>query len=1436
MSDVGLGATLQLEITDALARIEQVGASLAAATSGIPVTLDQPDAAPITASIDDAVAAADTTVTPDAQSDGVTTSIDDAIGAADTTIPVDADITAAASEIDSLSAVSDVIVPVDADTTAADASIADVVAVADAETATITVDADTSAADAAISATGDSASNASGGVDQLTSSLGALKGSTADATGLAAGLGSAVGSLPGPFGEAAAAGGALIGIIGGFFEAGTSLIAAEQRLTLTTGEFRQAIEQIDVGSLRTDIKGLAADTGSTIVPIDNAISRIFQLGTSSGETGQQITSTSAKIVALAGFVRASNPALGETGDIANRLTDSLARGGRALQQYGLSLAAKDILEKAQQETGRQTVTQYEKTAAAADLLSEKLGPEFAARIAAGTENPVIQIGQIKAEFTALFEEIGKPVVAPVVSILRDLAPLGEEVGRTLGVAVEAVLPFAEDLGIVAKQAAPVLDVLIAVAAPLIKLAALLNPINVALRVGDAAFSHIIGPIESLGGALERLASGPVGKVESVLSGVISFAEGVGEKVSAIAGKVEDFLGGGGTSEDKFTAAVKDATKAADDQAVSTIKAAAADGTLTEAQANAALGAKDHTAALAALQPELDAHAVAVAEAASAYGPLFASADKGVGALTAVGAESATAGNAISALAASGINPTSDALLTFAQSLNSADLSAVGLDNTAIALGVTTAQLSAFLSGVSSAIAGFVSKVDAGIPSIGDAFKPVTASAKSAGGAMANTAQTALQTQRSIESAQHGIEIANRGVADSADALVKANQGVQTSVENLTKAQQNLQDAEQALADSRNPAKPKDVEQANINLERAQLNVTKATDSVTKAENDLNNARAGVGTISVHDAEIALQDARLSAEESTIRVSDAEDALNTVRQVGTEADKNVTSAEKAVATAHDQVTSAADGVVAAQHQVELANRAVADSAYAAKSAQEALTLALNKPAPSGGGGGAAVKEAQVSLDEFVNNLQSSTTKTKKFFDELRQIIATGAVELAGQLAQAGPAQAGKIVDTLAKSIGPGNKSPLVTYAEQAVEASNTEYNAENDFLTSTFGPAFALANGDVARAGTAAFGSNFNPAAKIAIAAQVASGQLSTDGAHIALIAATAGDQAATNYGKNIAHLDDATIAAGLAAAHSLQTTDLSGPAATAAASATGPYGAALIDPKTGLPAVTVAALNAAGHALEDPNGLGVLRTGSKSAGDVSLQGFVEGIHPIPEHAASTIANAIPGVDAPSVVNAIFDATKAGKFIGEAFSAGLAQGIADPKSSHLIDSASRAIVDYAEKQAREQAQSHSPSLVWAEIGHDLAAGLGVGLSSDEAQAFASAGVKKLLDGTLVTATAAIADELGGLGVAPASTIFRGALASPAVTTTASTFGSRQNQANGAAQIQVAVGPFSFDSGTTTEQAAALVRSATDSAVDAVRRRSAVFVAVQTAGQR
>lgn len=433
---MALQETLDLDIAAALRGVDSIDDALTQLTSrfrvGLADALDvlrtpaevAVDTTALTSAVSDAIAGADTTVTLDgldATAASVTDAIDAGVTAADTAVTVTAD---------GLPAVT--------------ADVTDAVQVADT---TVTVDADTAPAVAALNDLGQAGDVGADAVDKVTSSTSRLDVAAAFAAGDLTDL---TETLPESGALTAVAGGlAAVAVAAtASFHAADEAQIADARLADTFGNLADSVQDINVGGLTGDLTELAEQAGSSDEALKLSIARLAELGRSGGASDENIVQVSQDIAALALRLSVANPTLGDAGDIAGRLTTAFARGGRALAPFGLALTSTEINARALRDTGKSTVdelTLFDKSAAGAAIavgqLGDQLGPDFQR----GTEQTVIGLRSVKEEFGNALEEIGKPLLAPVLEELREGKPALIDLATLFGDLAVDVLPLATSL-------------------------------------------------------------------------------------------------------------------------------------------------------------------------------------------------------------------------------------------------------------------------------------------------------------------------------------------------------------------------------------------------------------------------------------------------------------------------------------------------------------------------------------------------------------------------------------------------------------------------------------------------------------------------------------------------------------------------------------------------------------------------------------------------------------------------------------------------------------------------------------------------------------------------------------------------------------------------------------------------------------------------------
>lgn len=444
---------LELDIDEALRGIDRVEEALTGAATSFKVALadaldllgtvavGEVDASSVTTAIDTAVEAADTEPAIEADASGVTTAIDDAVAGADAEVPVDADATAVTAEIDAAVEGADSTVEVDAITEAVTQQIEDAVSEADA---TVEVEADTSSAEAAITDLGDTAADAGSGVGGLSLGLGQLSAAGDAATGSLAGLQGGLAATHPVAGAAAVGVASVAAAAGTLFKQALDSDTAQRRFNEALGDMAERVNGIHVDGFADDLEQLAERAGSSDEAMKLAAARIADLGRSAGASQESIATTAENILLLATRATVLNPTLGDAGDVADRMTNAFARGGRATQAFGISLTAAEITARALQDTGKaaaEELTNYEKSAAGAAIVTERLGASLQSDIVSGAQGTEIQLRSLREEFGNTLEEFGKPLLEPVIEAIREGQPILLDLAQTFGTLAADALPL-----------------------------------------------------------------------------------------------------------------------------------------------------------------------------------------------------------------------------------------------------------------------------------------------------------------------------------------------------------------------------------------------------------------------------------------------------------------------------------------------------------------------------------------------------------------------------------------------------------------------------------------------------------------------------------------------------------------------------------------------------------------------------------------------------------------------------------------------------------------------------------------------------------------------------------------------------------------------------------------------------------------------------------
>lgn len=449
-----ISESIELDISQALGRVDDIGTALSNVvstfSSELSTVLGDITVPPIEVPVDETA---------------ITAGIDDAVAAADTTVPIEADASSIPVEIDA--AVGEVgPVTIDVDVTGTE-QLADLSAqAADAST-------QVGGLDAAAQGAGASELDAAGAAENLADQTGAISaaaglasGDLTSVAGIAGTAGGAMNSaadgvavlasqlgvaLPG----AAKAGIAAIasvaaaaGILGAFTDLVVGKAAeaqsATERFNLTLGDQAEVVNKVNIGGLNEDLSTLALRLGSDDDAIRQADASLFQLGKSSQASSTNIAATVEQVNALAARAVALNPELGQVGANIDGLSAALGRGGKPLAAFNISLTANEINARASADAGGKAADQltvYEKRAAGAALATEKLGKSLSTDIDAGAKNVAFSFSSLKQGFEEVLETLGAPLISPTLELLRSAIPIGVDIAKALAAAARAVLPL-----------------------------------------------------------------------------------------------------------------------------------------------------------------------------------------------------------------------------------------------------------------------------------------------------------------------------------------------------------------------------------------------------------------------------------------------------------------------------------------------------------------------------------------------------------------------------------------------------------------------------------------------------------------------------------------------------------------------------------------------------------------------------------------------------------------------------------------------------------------------------------------------------------------------------------------------------------------------------------------------------------------------------------
>lgn len=422
-----------------------------------------------------------------------------------------------------------------------------------------------------------------------------------------------------------------------------------------------------------------------------------------------------------------------------------------------------------------------------------------------------------------------------------------------------------------------------------------------------------------------------------------------------------------------------------------------------------------------------------------------------------------------------------------------------------------------------------------------------------------------------------------------------------------------------------------------------------------------------------------------------------------------------ASNEAIRKAHAEVSAAAGQMSEAEQQAaEAAQKALEQIATAATQNLPTAKTAFEQTQQA-----AADFGVQMDPNILLQGFQEKLKAQLSFGANISTIMQAGFSEIGDVVAQEGPEKGGQIAQALADGIKSGDPTIVQQLNDTAKLLGVVAPVLEDQFKT-TWGPAIqrgqaeAFANLspvvrqmfglDVPTAIADQAPANTSAAEQVAAAAAFGyvDGVKGIPGSAEAAAAAASygfvngrplnvtaggivGAGAMAGFAEGIGGIGGVAEGSGQQAADALGSTAPATGAAGTQSAQTGVSGfAAGIDPLTGI---------------------------ARSAGDSATAQFGEGLAPLPGLTGPAIALAAVGIIQGALPLAA-TAYGAGAGVGASFAAGIASGIAS--NSAGVEAAAAQIVSDAEAAARKRADSHSPSRLFARVGHDIARGMATGI--------------------------------------------------------------------------------------------------------------------------
>ncbi|MFN2592955.1 MAG: hypothetical protein ABR532_09015 [Candidatus Dormibacteria bacterium] len=919
----GLSEDLELNIAPSLVSVQtlaealvqaatQFASALADALAG--VTITPPDVSAITGDISNAVAAADTTVAVQPDTSAVSPDIEASIAEAPSVVTLDADGSAVTTEGDTAVQAIDGTVTLEADTSNLTAEgQAAAQSVFEQQVSNVAGGVGNSQG---IIAEGAAATETAASVDILST---ANKGLVAANAGLEGSVGGVTSAL-GPLGVAL---GTTAGIAGVLYEEAIQAAEGQQRLETVFGDSKETIESVNLpaNNFNQTLKEIALNTGASLPGLEAANAHIGDLGHSAGATNPQIAETAHQITAIAAYLAVTNPQLGTADQIVSGLTSSLARGGRALANFGLAIPTADILQRAEQDTGKLAaqITVYDKAAAGAAITSEQLGPTLGAAYSQGAGSAVLDLEKLKESLKETVAEIGTPLIGPIEQAFTALGPTLGQVAAAIGHLLEAATPLVGVLGLVLKVLGDLASIVSAI--PLPVLTAAVEAFTAALVVEKV--STFAAGLFTLGAnATEDV--GAVGLLTGSMSTLLDTLGPVGIAFGSIA-------------------------------ALSVVSKAAAADNASEANkfAQSVSGLKDGTdlakESASQLQQQLDAVNSKLAEikksnpSGSALVPIAASVDGTPTILNYTDATKALTAEQTRLQSALNTTKSSTDGLTGSQAdgASAADAYSQALSKSVNAAQGVDTVLKDFSTTVNTDVSKASGQASTVFADVGSAAESAAKSISSSGGAATSAASQMASAAQHAKDLRDAVSALNTAEQDRATlAAGPTAEQEETGFLNTAQAAITERDAIQKVVDTRNAlatlaAGPtaQQIAADDLTIAQADRTVVQTTQAVVDARNALNAIEHPSADTEAQDRENVAK-GLLNEEKAALALSDARAHEAAVIAAGTATDRQKEDAANAVTEAEFGLTDA----TRTREQAEASLQKLLDDAQAGSQAQ------------------------------------------------------------------------------------------------------------------------------------------------------------------------------------------------------------------------------------------------------------------------------------------------------------------------------------------------------------------------------------------------------------------------------------------------------------------------------------------------------------------